>query len=93
MNPSELLRLYLHCGYLESCTQLACEYINAVLGTGKEYFGLSSSLNANAPPVWLPYTLLDQLLLELKDTARNKASGRTTYEQVWKKKFFLWLFL
>lgn len=56
------------------------------MGTGKEYFGLDSSLNANAPPVWMPYTLLDQLLVELKDTAggrRGHGDGRE--EQVYQK--------
>ncbi len=65
MNAAELLRLYLTNGYLEDATMLACEFISAILGEGKEYFGLQTSLNANAPPVWLPINTLDQVIMEL----------------------------
>ena len=67
MNASELLRLYLCHGYLEDAATLASEYISAVMGLGKEYFGLHEALNAKSAPVWLPYNALDQLLLELRD--------------------------
>jgi len=46
---------------------LAVEYIEAVLGNGKEYFGLKNALHATSPSVWLPYASLDQLLVLLKD--------------------------
>ena len=38
---------------------------DAVLGKGKEYFGFSNPSEVNAPPIWLPYNVLDRLLLEL----------------------------
>ena len=39
-NPAELLRLYLTFDLLEQAAKLAIEYINAVMGHGKEFFGL-----------------------------------------------------
>ena len=61
--------------------KVALELVDAVLGKGKEYFGFTSDpLQINAPPVWLPYTVLDRLILELEansndptyKTVRNK---------------------
>jgi len=42
-NPAELLRLYLTFDLLESATLLALEYIDAVMGHGKEFFGMKVS--------------------------------------------------
>ena len=39
-NPAELIRLYLTFDLLGPATELATEYIAAVLGHGKEFFGL-----------------------------------------------------
>ena len=39
-NPAELLRLYLTFDLVETATLLALEYIDAVMGHGKEYFGM-----------------------------------------------------
>ena len=40
---AELLRLYLTYNCLEEAAQLVIEYVSAVLGNGKEYFGLQVS--------------------------------------------------
>ena len=40
MNAAELLRLYLDYDLLEEASLLTLEYIDAVMGKGKEYFGL-----------------------------------------------------
>lgn len=40
VNASELLRLYINYDLLLEAVMLALEYIEAVLGNGKEYFGL-----------------------------------------------------
>ena len=66
-NPAELMHVYISHGFLEDAARLACEFISAVLGTGKEYFGLESSLNPQNAPVWLPYNTIDTILLELRD--------------------------
>ena len=44
---AELIRLYHGQGNLEPATDLALEYLEAVLGQGGEYFGLEHSLQAN----------------------------------------------
>jgi len=64
-DPAELIRLFHSLGYLERAGDLATEYINAVMGVGAEYFGLSEGLHAGGPPAWVPWTVLDRLLLEL----------------------------
>ena len=66
-NAAELMHVYISHGYLEDAARLAVEYISAVLGTGKEYFGLENSLNPHSAPVWLPYNTIDVILLELRD--------------------------
>lgn len=39
-NPAELLRIYINFDMLEKAGELAIEYINAVIGIGKESFGI-----------------------------------------------------
>ncbi|XP_023209756.1 nuclear pore complex protein Nup160-like [Centruroides sculpturatus] len=71
-NFPELLWLYISCDMLEDATQLAIEYIDAVRGVGKEYFGLKYALHGMNPPVWLPYTLLDMLLNSLEENQEDE---------------------
>ncbi|CAH3152521.1 unnamed protein product [Pocillopora meandrina] len=66
-NATELLRLYINYDLLLEAVMLAVEYIEAVLGKGKEYFGLTDALHGTSPSVWVPYASLDQLLVLLKD--------------------------
>ncbi|XP_064635378.1 nuclear pore complex protein Nup160-like isoform X2 [Lineus longissimus] len=68
VNLAELLRLQLDHNLLEDSFEVIIEYIDAVLGKGKEYFGLKNSLHCAAPSVWMPYTSIDQLLSTLKDS-------------------------
>lgn len=65
-NASELLRLMLNTGRLIEASDLAVDYINAVLGSGKEHFGLETPLVATAPPTWLPLNTIEVLLSELE---------------------------
>ncbi|KAK3748185.1 hypothetical protein QZH41_012989 [Actinostola sp. cb2023] len=65
LNPAELLYLLVTYDMLQEAADFAIEYINAVLGEGKEYFGLKTGLHATMPSVWLPYTTLDHLLSAL----------------------------
>ncbi|KAL3214102.1 hypothetical protein MRX96_051524 [Rhipicephalus microplus] len=69
----ELLRLLIAYSRLEKATDISIEYIDAVLGKGKEYFGLTSSLHASSPPVWLPHTTFDRLLVALKSSANMES--------------------
>lgn len=70
-NPGELLQLYVSHGLLEEAVKLACQYIDGVLGHGTVQMGLSNALHAAASPVWLPYTALDKLLLELGEVQHD----------------------
>ncbi|XP_043261086.1 nuclear pore complex protein Nup160 homolog [Colletes gigas] len=70
-NAAELLRLMLNTGRILEAGNLAVEYINAVLGTGKEHFGLETYLTSVAPAVWLPFNTLEVLLYELKETSTS----------------------
>ncbi|XP_043288252.1 nuclear pore complex protein Nup160 homolog isoform X2 [Venturia canescens] len=70
-NPAELLRLLLNTGRLLEATDLALDYVNAVLGEGKEHFGLETPLVSTAPAVWLPYNTLELLLLELEHASKE----------------------
>ncbi|XP_077979037.1 nuclear pore complex protein Nup160-like [Glandiceps talaboti] len=68
-NTPELLQLYINFDLLEEATNLALEFIDAVLGKGKEHFGLKSCLQGSqASNMWLPYTAIDQLLYILKES-------------------------
>lgn len=72
VNPPELLHLYLCYDMVLEASQLSIKYIDAVLGTGKEYLGLNTALHATTPPVWLPYTSFDQLLAALRSNFENE---------------------
>lgn len=61
-----MLRLLLAAGRLEEAGELGVEYVAAVLGKGKERFGLDTALLPQHPAVWLPLNTLDLLLLELE---------------------------
>ena len=63
---------------MEKSTLFAIEMISAVLGSGKEYFGMDSALNANAAPVWLPYTTIEQLIMELEYNSHDPIYHKVT---------------
>ncbi|XP_072374893.1 nuclear pore complex protein Nup160 [Scyliorhinus torazame] len=71
-----LLRLYLNYDLLEEAVDLVLEYIDALMGKGHQYFGIERSLSATAPPVWLPYTAIDQLLQALGEMQSNMNNVR-----------------
>ena len=52
-------------------SNFAVEYIEAALGNGCQYFGFANALHAHSTPIWLPFNLFDQLMLELKDHIDN----------------------
>ncbi|OAD58553.1 hypothetical protein WN48_10964 [Eufriesea mexicana] len=70
-NAAELLRLMLNTGRILEASDLGIEYINAVLGNGKENFGLKTHLTSVTPAVWLPLNTLEVLLYELKEVSDN----------------------
>lgn len=63
----------LNTGRLVEASELAVDYINAVLGSGKEHFGLETPLVATAPPIWLPLNTIEVLLNELQHLSKDSA--------------------
>lgn len=53
-------------GDLNEAAKLLCEYIAALLGRGKEMFGLEHSLGVTSPPMYFPVNAVDTLLHELE---------------------------
>ena len=84
INAAELIHIYLVHGYVLLASKVACEYIEAVQGNGKEYFGLKAALHTTSPPVWLPFNLFDQLLLELKDHSDEPIYQKVLYLYLYK---------
>ncbi|CAD6237041.1 GSCOCG00002109001-RA-CDS [Cotesia congregata] len=81
-NAAELLRLILNSGRLLEATDLAVDYINAVLGEGKEYFGLDSPLVMSGPAVWLPFNTFEVLLLELEHASKEDPTYIESHENL-----------
>lgn len=71
-NCGELLHLYVNHGLLEDGVRLACQYVDGILGHGTDQVGLCNALHSREAPVWMPYTALDKLLLELQEVQQNK---------------------
>ena len=68
-DAAELIRVFHSLGHIEVAGEVAIELVKAVMGVGSEYFGLEGGLVATGRPAWLPWTVLDRLLLELADHA------------------------
>ncbi|KAF2367203.1 hypothetical protein FHG87_002029 [Trinorchestia longiramus] len=67
-----LLALLLRHGLLDASAQLAVRLLDAfTLGRGVEEFGVSSAVHSTGAPVWLPYSALDHLLLELQANSHH----------------------
>ncbi|XP_046422018.1 nuclear pore complex protein Nup160 homolog [Neodiprion fabricii] len=81
-NAAEILRLILNSGRLLEANAIALEYIGAVLGRGKEYFGLTTPLVATSPAVWLPLNTLELLLLELEHASKTDPMYIESYEEL-----------
>ncbi|XP_011502430.1 PREDICTED: nuclear pore complex protein Nup160 homolog [Ceratosolen solmsi marchali] len=79
-NPAEFLRLMIQMGRLEEAAFFSLDYIKAILGKGKEYFGLKTSLLALTPAVYLPFNTLEILLLELEDASKGDPAYLEVYE-------------
>ena len=87
-NAGELINVYHQSGLLEDAALVAVELVDAMLGRGKEYFGLPKDPLQSGSPVWLPYTVLDRLLLELD----AHANADDVYLKVSSTTFFVFFF-
>lgn len=63
-------------------TDLAKEYIWALLGRGKEYFGLKNALVATLPAMCMPLNAIDLLLHGLKLNSDDDVENNVEYKQV-----------
>lgn len=63
----------LNTGRLVEASDLAVDYINAVLGSGQEHFDLKMPLVVTAPPTWLPLNTIEVLLNELQHLSKDSA--------------------
>ncbi|KAF7707759.1 hypothetical protein HF521_018977 [Silurus meridionalis] len=80
VDAASMLRLYLNYDLLDSAAELVMEYVDALLGKGHQYFGIEMPLSATAPLVWLPYTSIDQLLHNLRES--QTPSNTQVYEKL-----------
>lgn len=65
-NPSEMLQLYVNNGRLIEATDLAKEYIWAMIKSGGEYFGLKNSIQFMLPALCFPVNTIDLLIYGLE---------------------------
>lgn len=65
-NASELLNLYVTHGRLIEASELAVDYVSAMLRFGGEFFGLRNSMHITLPPMCLPVNTLDLLIYGLE---------------------------
>ena len=76
-DTAELIRVYHQLGYIEMAGEVAIQYIQAVMAEGAEYFGLEETLGkdgltaASKSPAWVPWTVLDRLVLELRENSEH----------------------
>ncbi|KAL3269609.1 hypothetical protein HHI36_008672 [Cryptolaemus montrouzieri] len=65
-NAAELLRLLHRSGRLEEAIDIAKGYMLAIMGHGKEYYGLETSICPTGPVVYCPVGSINNLILELE---------------------------
>lgn len=65
-NIEATIRLCAQYDSLQLAVRLAIGYLGAVAGRETRDYGLENSLQSNLPPVYVPYTVFDQVLLQLK---------------------------
>lgn len=82
LNPSELLNLYVSHGRLIEATDLAKEYIAAMMASGGEYFGLKNALHATLPALCLPVNTIDSLLHNLRLNSTEDAEYAHCYDDL-----------
>lgn len=84
LDTSELLYLLVTNGRLMEATDLAVEFIRAMIEGGVEYFGLRNKLESVLPPLCLPIQTLDLLLYGLNLNVKNDDTN-DEYQEVYYK--------
>lgn len=70
-NAAELLRLLHATGRLEEAIDVASKYMLAIMGHGKEYYGLKTSMCPTSEVIYCPVAAINNLILELKLQIEN----------------------
>ncbi|XP_058790744.1 nuclear pore complex protein Nup160 homolog isoform X4 [Phymastichus coffea] len=81
-NAPEFLRLLIQMGRLDEAAYFSIKYIQAILGKGKAYFGLESSLSVTTFSTFFPFNYIEILLLELEYASRTENSYIMVREQL-----------
>lgn len=81
-NPSELLYLYVNHGRLIEATELAVDYVSAMLRFGGEFFGLKNSMHITLPPMCLPVNTIDLLLYGLELNANQEECYQESLDEL-----------
>lgn len=81
-HPVELLNLYVKNGRLIEASELAMEYVSAMMATGGEYFGLTHAIHLNRPPMCFPINTIDMLLHSLQLNATHDGEYREQHDQL-----------
>lgn len=82
--PVELLKLYVKNGRLMEASDLAKEYISAMMATGGEYFGLTHAMHLTTPPMCFPVNTIDTLLHSLHLNAAHDHEYQEQHEALGK---------
>ncbi|XP_065185572.1 nuclear pore complex protein Nup160-like [Sycon ciliatum] len=80
INPAQLIQLLVQFGRVVDAGNLAIRYMSALMGTGKEEFGIKDAVHAQSPISWLPYTILDHLATSLNNAASPGCTDSSTIE-------------
>lgn len=81
-NTPELLNLLVSCGRLIEATDLAIEYIRAMMEGGIEYLGLKNVIHSTLPPQCFPINTIDLLLYGLQLNMKEKGDEANEYKEV-----------
>lgn len=81
-NATELLNLYVSHGRLIEAAQFATEYIWAMIRSGGEYFGLTSSLQSFGSALCFPVNAIDLLLYGLKINVKHDHEYQQCFDEL-----------
>lgn len=82
IHPIELLNLYIKHGRLVEASDLAKEYISAMMQTGGEYFGLKHAIHSTTPAMCFPVNTIDILLHNLNLNAAHDQEYKEQHDEL-----------
>ncbi|XP_045475134.1 nuclear pore complex protein Nup160 homolog [Harmonia axyridis] len=90
-NAAELLRLLHATGRLEEAIDVASKYMLAIMGHGKEYYGLKASMSPTGEVMYCPVGAINNLILELELQIENNNEDFTKDYELLKELFSKYL--